>query len=267
LKQLVAARTQELEIKAGELEESNSRLKELDRLKSNFLSTVSHELRTPLTSIRAFSELLIDNAGEEPETRHRFMTIIHTESERLTRLIDDLLDLARIESGRLPWVMQSVNIREIVDQSVQNVVSLSQSQNLKIMVNLPSELPEIRGDVDRLLQVMTNLLGNAIKFTPAGGIIRITGAVRRDPPPGSLEISVSDTGAGIAPEHIENIFQKFFQADSTLTRQKGGSGLGLAISEEILKNHGGRIWVESEPGCGSRFTFSLPLAGEMVEKV
>ncbi len=259
LKQLVQARTRELEAKTQELQESNQRLEELDKLKTNFLSTVSHELRTPLTSIRAFSEILLDNPREAEENRTRFVKIINDESERLTRLIEDLLDLSRIQSGKQKWVMRPLRFADVAESSMESIIGLATEKNLRVRTHLPSDLPVIVGDFDKLLQVVTNLLSNAIKFTPEGGEIVLSAEARQEEGKTGVYCTVADTGEGIPEDQLEAIFQKFYQVDSTATRTKGGTGLGLAICREIILHHHGRIWVESELGKGSRFHFFLPL--------
>jgi signal transduction histidine kinase/CheY-like chemotaxis protein/streptogramin lyase len=258
LKRMVQERTQELEEKTGLLEESNLRLQELDKLKSNFLSTVSHELRTPLTSIRAFSEILLDNPGEAEEKRRRFLQIISDESERLTRLIEDLLNLSRIQSGRQKWIMRPLRIAEVVETSVRVTESLVREKGLILSLELADDLPSLTGDFDKLVQVFTNLISNAVKFTPEGGSLRIGAAPWTGSGEALLHCTVADTGEGIPEDQLEMIFQKFYQVDSTVTRRQGGTGLGLAICREILIHHGGKIWAESGEGEGSTFHLLLP---------
>ena len=179
LEERVAERTTELEATNHRLGEANRKLTELDQLKSNFLSTVSHELRTPLTAIKAFAEILLDNQGEDQETQVRFLEIINSESERLARLITDLLDLAKIESGTVKCKMELLDLRQVVQKSLDGVSSLAGKQRLEVTVTLPPALPVIRGDRDKLVQLVTNLLSNAIKFTNEGGRIDIDAGVVR----------------------------------------------------------------------------------------
>jgi signal transduction histidine kinase len=237
-----------------ELEAANARLKELDQIKTNFLSTVSHELRTPLTSIKAFSEILLDNAGEDMETQTKFLNIINEESDRLARLIDDLLDLSRIESGRQVWRMGYHHIEGVIDESVAAMSSLAEKKGLVIDKKVQEGLPEIYGDRDKLDQVVTNLLGNAIKFTDNDGLITVSAAVSED----RVRVAVADNGIGIPEDELDKVFMKFHQVDSSATRKKGGTGLGLAICKEIIEHHGGKIWVESQLGEGSTFYFIVP---------
>ena len=259
LQAMVKERTHELEEKTSLLEESNKRLEELDKLKTNFLSTVSHELRTPLTSIRAFSEILLDNPDEVLEARTRFIKIINDESERLTRLIEDLLDLSRIQSGKQKWVMRPLRFADVVENSIEALNGLAQGKELVIEANLPSDLPVVIGDFDKLGQVLTNLLSNAVKFSPAGRCIFISADTLNTGAQPYLHCAVTDKGEGIAEGQLEAIFQKFYQVDSTATRTKGGTGLGLAICREIMQYHHGKIWAESVVGQGSTFHILLPL--------
>lgn len=262
LESMVSARTRELEQKTSLLEDSNRRLQELDSLKSNFLSTVSHELRTPLTSIRAFSEILMDELTPGENQQNRFAGIINEESERLTRLINDLLDLSRIEAGRQVWHMRPLDIRRVIERSLEVVSALALKNGLSVETMIMEPLPRLNGDEDRLVQVMTNLLGNAIKFTGAGGRITVTAQVARQGVADWVFVTVADTGEGMEKEHLGKIFHKFYQVDDSATRKRGGTGLGLAICHEIIQSHGGKIEVESEVGGGSRFTFQLPLTDE-----
>ncbi len=272
----VAERTTELETTNRRLEDANQRLTDLDQLKSNFLSTVSHELRTPLTSIKAFAEILLDNQGEDQDTQIRFLEIINNESERLARLINDLLDLAKIESGTVKWKMELLDLRTVVQKSLEGVSSLADKQGLTVNVVMPPVVPVVRGDRDKLLQLVTNLLSNAIKFTNQGGRIDIEMAAVRhsagqtspiDPSAATasdyVQVSVRDNGIGVPAEHLSRLFDKFHQVDSAGTRPRGGgTGLGLAICKEIIEHHHGDIWVESTLNAGSTFSFILPVAAE-----
>jgi signal transduction histidine kinase len=225
----------------------------LDEMKTNFLANVSHELRTPLSSIRAFSELLL--SYDDESVRAEFLQIINSESERLTRLVNDVLDITKIESGHMDWRMSIFNLAALLSDSARTFSTLIEQQNLVFKQEIEENLPSVYGDRDRLQQVVGNLLGNAVKFAPQG---TITLVARRQ---GSeVLISVADTGIGIAPEDQERIFAKFQQVGDTLTEKPRGTGLGLAICRDIVEHHEGQLWVESQLGMGSRFTFSLPLA-------
>jgi len=270
-KENLEKKNEELNIKNMELEEANRRLKELDSLKSDFLSSVSHELRTPLTSVLGFAKLIskefrktfLPMAGGEVRIVKKAkridedLEIIIREGERLTRLINDVLDLAKIESGRIEWRDSVFSAKECIEQAVQAVRGqFAQKQDVELLVNISTALPSVRADRDRLVQVLINLLNNAAKFTEKGQVA-VDARVRPD---GWIEVSVRDTGSGITAEDIDKVFDKFHQAnkgDST-SEKPHGTGLGLAICRQIVEHYGGRIWVESEPGKGSRFTFVLP---------
>jgi signal transduction histidine kinase len=248
---------QELEAATAGLKAANERLKELDRLKDDFISTVTHELRTPLTSIRAFSEILYDNPDIDDAERHRFLGLVIKESERLTRLINQVLDLAKLESGLAEWQTAEIDLREIVSDAVSATSQIFKSSGVAIDLHLPSRVPQVSADRDRVMQVMLNLLSNAVKFCPAQ-----TGRVevRLEEGEGGVRVDVRDNGVGISHEHQAVIFEKFRQVGDTLTQKPAGTGLGLAICRQIVSRLGGRLWLESEPGRGSVFSFSLPLA-------
>ncbi len=244
-----------------ELEEANEKLKELDQLKSEFLNTVSHELRTPLTSIKAFAEILLDNEGEDMETQMEFLAIINKESDRLTRLINNLLDLSRIEAGRMNWAFEPVDLREITEVACTSLKVSSDKKGVLFDVDIPDVLPTI-GDYDKLVQVITNLVGNAIKFTHEGGRIVVKAGIVN----GQYEIMVQDSGMGIAPEYHAQIFEKFGQVDTGETREIKGSGLGLPIARSIVQAHNGTLTVESEKGEGSRFYVRMPIEVEAMSE-
>lgn len=245
----------ELEESSQALAEANRQLKELDKLKSEFLNTVSHELRTPLTSIKAFSEILLDNAGEDMDTQLEFLGIINQESDRLTRLINNLLDLSRIEAGRMNWEMEPIRIREVSDACVNATRALVEKSGLSLVVKVSDEIGTV-ADRDKLIQVVNNLLSNAIKFTPTGGTITLAASRQGD----DIELYVEDTGKGIPAEFHERVFEKFQQVDTSSTREVKGSGLGLPIVRSIVEAHGGTVTLTSEPGKGSRFTVTVPAA-------
>src|SRR5882672_10240364 len=249
-------KSHELEAATNELRGANQRLQELDRLKDDFISTVTHELRTPLTSIRAFSEILNDNPRLEEAERTKFLGIIVKESERLTRLINQVLDLAKIESGAAEWHSSEIDMREVLEDSVTAVSQLFKEREIDLTVEVPQEVPGILADRDRLMQVMLNLLSNAAKFCKlVPGAVTVTLAQQG----GFLRVEVSDNGIGINAADQEVIFEKFRQAGDVLTDKPQGSGLGLYISRRIIEHFGGRMWVRSRPGEGACFSFSLPL--------
>ncbi len=248
-------KSRELEAATAELRAANKQLQELDRLKDDFISTVTHELRTPLTSIRAFSEILYDHQDLDIAQRNKFLGIIVKESERLTRLINQVLDLSKIESGNAEWNMTDVDVREAIDEAVMATSQLAREKRVQITVDLPDNVPPVTVDRDRLMQVLLNLLSNAVKFCyPADGHI----AVRLYDDSGALRVDVSDNGPGIKPEDQRIIFDKFRQVGNTMTEKPHGTGLGLPISRQIITHFGGKLWVNSTPGAGATFSFTLP---------
>jgi len=250
-------KSSELMAATSELRTANERLQELDRLKDDFVSTVTHELRTPLTSIRAFSEILHDNPGLDADERQKFLTIIIQESERLTRLINQVLDLAKLESGRAEWQVGEVDVNAVVEDSIDATGQLFRAKNVGLTTRLPDAAPFVRADRDRLVQVLINLLSNAVKFVPPEGghvVVEVAAAA------GMLRVSVSDNGPGIERSNQQVIFEKFRQAGDTMTAKPHGTGLGLPISRQIIEHFGGRLWVSSVPGAGATFAFELPVA-------
>ena len=260
LEDIVAQRTSDLQLATVRLRTANQELQHLNQLKSNFLANVSHELRTPLTSIRSFSEILLEYPEEEVATRCEFLEIIVRETDRLTRLINDVLDLAKIEANKMRWNPQPVALGEMVRASIEVVQVVAAHRGLQLINLVAGAGPWVRADPDRLRQVLTNLLSNAIKFTPEGsiqvGVLARPAAV--GPARGDVVLFVADTGIGIPEHELEHIFEKFHQHGSPLTDKPAGSGLGLSICREILEHMGGRIWAESEPQRGSVFYCALP---------
>jgi Na+/proline symporter/nitrogen-specific signal transduction histidine kinase len=250
-------KSKELEHASSELKAANERLTELDQLKDDFLSTVTHELRTPLTSIRSFSEILHDTPDLDLSERQHFLSIIIRESERLTRLINQVLDLTKIERGKMEWQMSDVDLCEVIDHAVSSLHHLFEEKSITVDVNLAADIPPIRGDRDQLIQLAINLLSNAEKFCPCD-----TGRVTIDLETGAtgLTVSFADNGPGIPLQEQEHIFEKFHQARSENTGNPMGSGLGLAICRGIVEHLGGRIWVQSEPGNGATFFVNIPFA-------
>ncbi len=229
--------------------------KELDKMKLQLLSTVSHELRTPLASIKGFTTTLLRQDVEWDEDAQReFLEIIDQESNRLTELIEDLLDMSRMEAGALSIEKEWTDIRRLLQEAIA-AIRLHAGKHAFVL-DIAAKIPSITADPRRIRQVVHNLLQNAVKYSPGGGQI----TVRATPSPRYLTIQVSDEGLGIPQEYHDRIFERFFQVDSASTRRTGGSGLGLAICKSIVEAHGGRIWFESEPGKGSTFYFTLPVA-------
>jgi Na+/proline symporter/signal transduction histidine kinase len=251
-------KSRELEAATAELREANKRLTELDRLKDDFVSTVTHELRTPLTSIRAFTEILLDDPEVDAEQRAKFLGIITKEAERLTRLINQVLDLAKIESGKGDWSESQVDMKEVISDTLAAMDQVFRDKNIRVETRLPETVSSVLVDLDRMIQVMLNLLSNAAKFCDSRSG-RIEVALSEND--GRLRVDVSDNGRGISAEDHEAIFSKFHQVGDVLTDKPHGSGLGLHISRQIVEHFGGRMWVESTLGRGARFSFVLPTGG------
>jgi signal transduction histidine kinase len=247
----------ELEAATTELREANERLQELDRMKDDFVSTVSHELRTPLTSIRAFSEILRDNPRLDEAKRTKYLDIVIKEAERLTRLINQVLDLAKIESGKVEWRIAQLDLNDVINESLAATSQLFSEKKVKLQTRLPERVPPVLADRDRLIQVVVNLLSNGVKFCDSrDGRVWVAVSVEDD----ALRVDVRDNGKGVRPQEQSIIFEKFRQAGDALTEKPKGTGLGLAISREIITHFGGRLWVESGPGGGATFSFTLPRA-------
>ena len=231
-----------------------TRERELDEMKSQLLSTVSHELRTPLASIKGFATTLLrEDVQWDENSRREFLSIIDEESDRLSELISNLLDMSRIEAGTLRVEPEPTDLRPIVDETVSAFQVMTHEHQFQ--TSSPPGLPLVEADPRRTRQVLRNLVDNAVKYSPLGGPISI--AVRGSE--GELVVSVTDQGLGIEPDHLDRIFDRFYQVDSASTREVGGSGLGLSICRAIVEAHGGRIWAKSQPGIGSTFYFTLPV--------
>lgn len=250
----------ELEQATAQLRNANERLKELDSLKDHFLSMVSHELRTPLTSLRAFGEILVDNPDVPLEERKQFLNVIIKESRRLTRLIDQLLDLARMEAGQMDWSLDNVDMGAAVREALAALEGLLKENDVALDLALPDELPAVRADRDQLMQVLINLVSNAIKFCDkADGRITVAVSVEAD----VLLVSVSDNGRGVPEEVMAEIFEKFHQSAGSGDDKPQGSGLGLAICREIVTFLGGEIWVANRAEGGACFSFTVPRADRL----
>ena len=234
--------------------EANERLRDLDTAKSNFISLISHELRTPLTAIKGFVMMLFQHDKEiSGEKRKIYLSVLNQETDRLTRLITELLDISRIESGRMEFMWESISIPDYV-RKILGKLSL-EAGGVDLEADFPENFPSVMADADKLEQGFMNLLGNALRFSQPGGKIKVRGW--RDRAGATLEIS--DQGMGIPFSEQEKIFDKFYRLDNDVNRKNPGTGLGLSICRALINLHGGRIWVESEPGQGSRFLISLPL--------
>jgi signal transduction histidine kinase len=240
---------------ASELAQLNTQLERASRAKSEFLSNMSHELRTPLNAILGFTEMMVDGLyGELPEELKVPLNDVQTNGRHLLRLINEVHDLSKIEAGRMELALGDYSVQELVASVRVALRSLAEEKGLDFRIDVADGIPIARGDAGRLTQCLMNLAGNALKFTLRGEVC-IGAALQGD----ELVYRVSDTGIGIAPEQIDNVFAEFRQVDATVTREFGGTGLGLSISKKFIEMHGGRIWVESRVGVGSTFFFSVPL--------
>ena len=266
----VAKRTEELEQKTAELEQANIELKKLDELRSTFLANMSHELRTPLNSIIGYTDLLIDRVdGNINEEQEKSLTKVHKNAKNLLKLINDVLDMSRIESGRVELDLRAVNLQEIIQETASALEPLINNKGLIIDMDFDESLPLGYADPDRIRQVVTNLLDNAIKFTAEG---RITVSARPseigtkgNQPPRFVEVCISDTGIGIRKEDLNKLFDKFRPLDISATSEYRGAGLGLSICKGLVEMQNGSIWAESKYGEGSRFCFALPVEAEAIE--
>ena len=231
------------------------RLGELERMKADFFSSMSHELRTPLTSIKEGTGLLLDGVGgETTDKQRRLLTILAEESNRLIGVVNSLLDLSKLEAGMLNYEFETVNLDPLIRRAVTEIAPLVEAKQIILETAIDTPLPPARLDPERMLQVLRNLLGNAVKFTPKGGQVTVTAR----PVDGKLQVSVQDSGPGIPAESLTAIFEKFHQGNHKRAHTRPGTGLGLAIAKNIITSHGGEIWAESQLGQGSKFFFALP---------
>jgi PAS domain S-box-containing protein len=231
-------------------------LRQTDQLKDQFLSILSHELRTPINAIMGFGSILDDElAGALSEKQHDYLRKMLNGADVLLALVNDLLDMSRIQAGKFTLSPAPVAIGPLVDEVVTSLAPLAEQKRQRVVVDLPADLPDVMADRQRLAQVLVNLVGNAIKFTPPGGAITVRGCLE----PGWLRIEVADTGPGIADDDVPKLFHRFTQLDMSATRKAGGTGLGLSISKALVEAHGGAIGVESQPGHGATFWFTLPM--------
>jgi len=231
-----------------------TRLRHLETVRRDFISNISHELRTPLASLKALTETLQESAFDDPPAARRFLQRMETEVDALSLMVSELLELSRIESGRVPLQLKAVDPKQVIQVAVDRMKLQAQRAGLEMVVDCPSGTPSILADQPRLEQVMVNLLHNAIKFTPAGGRI----SIHLESSGSEALFTVQDTGPGITEDDLPRIFERFYKADRA--RTSGGTGLGLAIARHLVEAHGGRIWAESQVGRGSTFRFSIPLA-------
>jgi signal transduction histidine kinase len=241
-----------------EIQDKSRQLAEASQHKSQFLANMSHELRTPLNAILGYTELIIDGIyGETPEKAQAVLRRVESNGKHLLSLINDVLDLSKIEAGQLKLSLADYSVKDVVYNVFSAVEPLAMKKNLNFKVDVPPDMPTGHGDEHRLTQVLLNLVGNAIKFTDAGEV-----AIKVAVANGSFSVAVHDTGPGIAAADQAKLFEEFQQADNSITKSKGGTGLGLAISKRIIELHGGSISLESSIGQGSTFTFTLPVKVE-----
>ena len=267
LEHKVEVRTQELTSSNEKLEHINDELERVNLHKSQFLANMSHELRTPLNAIIGFSEVLQDQLfGELNDKQLRYINNVLSSGRHLLNLVNDILDLSKVEAGRMELHWEEFSSRQSVSEVLSQLSTLAAQKELNLRASLTPGLDMITADRGRFRQILYNLLSNAIKFTPQGGTVEVKGWVEPGPEAGSRQacFEVVDTGIGINPEHLETIFESFRQVDNTYSRQYQGTGLGLALTRKLVEMHGGLITVQSQPGIGSTFSFTLPLIGAAI---
>jgi signal transduction histidine kinase len=270
----------ELTEKNRRLAQAVERLQEADRVKSNFLATVSHELRTPLTSVIGYSEMLLEGiAGELNDEQREYVRTVMEKGDQLLQLITGILDISRMEAGEMRIDKLPFELDDVVSTALSTIAPHARRKRLSLHCTVPPGLPLVLGDRDKIRQVLLNLLGNAIKFTPEGGHVEVSAEVVLSLAPPSLKpaatgaplergkdelpgvrVWVRDSGIGVPLEHQKRVFDPFFQVDNSSTREYGGTGLGLSIVKRLVEAHGGAVWVDSEPSKGSTFAFTIPLA-------
>jgi signal transduction histidine kinase len=239
-----------------EIQQKSRQLAEASQHKSQFLANMSHELRTPLNAVLGYTELILDSVyGEMPEKARNVLDRIQRNGRHLLGLINDVLDLSKIEAGQLLLSVSDYSLKSLIQTVFTALEPLAKEKKITLNIDIATELPPGYGDERRLTQVLLNLVGNAIKFTDSGEVV-----IKASTANGSFNVAVHDTGPGISETDQAKLFQEFQQVDNSITRKKGGTGLGLAISKRIIEMHRGRIWVESTPGQGSIFAFTLPIS-------
>jgi signal transduction histidine kinase len=239
-----------------EIEEKSRQIEAASQHKSEFLANMSHELRTPLNAIIGFSEVLGEKMfGELNEKQAEYLQDIHTSGRHLLSLINDILDLSKVEAGRMELELSTFNLPLAIENALTLVKERATSHSITLDLNVDEGLGDFVADERKIKQILLNLLSNAVKFTPEGGRV----SVRALPADGFVEISVSDTGIGIAPGDQEAIFEEFRQVGTNYAQKREGTGLGLTLARKFVELHGGKIWVKSEVGKGSTFTFTLPV--------
>ena len=232
-----------------------TRLKQLENARQEFVANVSHELRTPLSLIKGYVETLLDGARDNPGVATKFLQTIDRNAERLKLLIEDLLTISELESGRVKLSLQAVSLSPLIAKVIEDYKALAAAKSMKLSNQAPDLA--VSADADRLEQVLGNLVDNAIKYGRANGTVTVGGSAKDG---GQMEVFVQDDGPGIPPEALERVFERFYRVDKARSREQGGTGLGLAIVKHIIQNHGGRVWATSEPGRGTTFYFTLAQA-------
>jgi two-component system phosphate regulon sensor histidine kinase PhoR len=231
-------------------------LKRLEEIRKDFVANVSHELRTPISSIKGYAETLLDGKADNEKTVQEFLGIIYQDSNRLANLIDDLLDLSKIESGKMKMEIEPLDLLPIATRCCNVLEKSAKDKSIAVTLNIPPNVPHVKGDEKRLAQVFLNLLDNAIKYTSAGGTVALSASLKDK----MVQVDVSDTGIGIADKDLPRIFERFYRVDKARSRELGGTGLGLSIVKHIVQAHNGQVWVQSTPGKGSIFSFTIPVA-------
>lgn len=231
-------------------------LKRLERIRQDFVANVSHELRTPVSSIKGYSETLLDGALEDKDSAREFINIIYQASNRLSNLIDDLLDLTKIESGKMKMTFAPLEIKPILDKCLGVLEKVIKGKNLNVTIDVPDNIPRVMADDKRLAQVFLNLLDNAVKYNSEGGEIKIEAY----PSDRFVQVDISDTGIGIPEKDLPRLFERFYRVDKPRSRELGGTGLGLSIVKHIIIAHNGQVWISSQLGEGSTFSFTIPQA-------
>jgi two-component system phosphate regulon sensor histidine kinase PhoR len=233
-----------------------TRVKKLENTRQEFVANVSHELRTPLSLIKGYIETLLDGAKDKPDVAERFLRTIDVNANRLQLLIEDLLTISRLESGKMALQFSCVNLRQAVDRCLEDFMQAARRKNVLLTNNIPADI-HARADANRLAQVLSNLVDNAIKYGRAEGSVEIAARTLDN---GKVEARVSDDGPGIPPDSLERVFERFYRVDKARSREQGGTGLGLSIVKHIVQSHGGRVWASSRQGAGSSFYFTLDAA-------
>lgn len=239
---------------AAQLEGAARQQRELDVLRRDLIAWAGHDLRTPLASVRAIVEALADDMVDDPSERARYLRTAQRDIQSLSVLIDDLFELAQLDAGGLKLEVHPASIADLISDTLESFSAMAREQGITLRGAAAANVDPVELDTAKIGRVLANLLGNALRHTPHGGVVE----VRAWPETGEVRVSVTDSGAGIRPEDLPHVFERFYRGEKSRSRASGGSGLGLAIAEGIITAHGGRIWAASVPGAGAMFTFALP---------